>query len=113
MAIYIITGETGEYEDWNKWTVGAFLDKMSCSSYLKRLNDYLIKNNVPLSICICRKFSKKPLSGFLDLKLKENLRDSGVEYKIEELEVLDSKILDEELEVLDSKILDSKIKEQI
>jgi len=92
MSVYIITGETGEYDDWMKWNVGAFLDPLSCSSYLKRLNNYLIKNNVPLDISTCRKFSKKPLSGFLDLKLKENLRDSGVEYKIEELEVLDSKI---------------------
>ena len=86
--IYIITGETGEYDDWIKWNVGAFLDGISCSNYLNKLNKYLIDNNISLSCC---DIASKPSSKFFDFKLEENWRNFGVEYKVEKLEIFNNK----------------------
>jgi hypothetical protein len=86
--IYIITGETGAYDEYTTWNVGAFLDKISCSNYLNKLNQHLIDNNIPLSGC---ESAKMPSSPFFDSKIKDYWRDSGVEYKIEELQIFDNK----------------------
>ena len=84
--IYIITGETGEYDLWTKWNVVAFLDGISCSNYLNKLNQYLVDNNIPFSRDDIA--ASKPSSKFFDSKLEENWRGFGVEYNIEKLEIL-------------------------
>jgi len=85
--IYIITGETGEHDDHVKWNIGLFLDGISCSNYLNKLNKYLIDNNIPLSCC---ETASKPVSPFFDSKLEKNWRNFGVEYKVEELQIFNN-----------------------
>jgi len=86
--IFVITGETGKYDDWMKWNVGAFLDGISCYNYLNKLNKYLTDNNIPLDSA---HIANKPQQPFIDNVLEENWMDLGVEYKVEELELFDNR----------------------
>lgn len=86
--IFVITGETGEYDDWNKWNVGVFLDGISCSNYLNKLNKYLTDNNIPLELDPSEANPEPP---FVDPYLEENWMNWGVKYKVETLDIFDNK----------------------
>ena len=94
-TVFIITGETGEYEMIETWKVCAFLDKTSCEEHLNRLNQYLIDNNIPTSnvyISESPSFDNKlTLKGLpIDEELREHFDGlTGVEYGIEELPLLE------------------------
>ncbi len=80
--IYVITGETGEYDDWVRWNVMAFKNMDTCQNYRDLLNDILIQNNIPLqpnepSLDPSPQFFKE----FPDSELDGYWRNRGVEYR--------------------------------
>lgn len=44
--IYIAVCITGEYEDYRRLKILAFLDKTQCDKYVEKLNDWAVENNV-------------------------------------------------------------------
>ena len=85
MFAYIITAESGEYSSWTKWNVGVFLDKKACDEYLKKLEKFLIDNDIPN---VCYLHAIKPSSCFIDSTLEKNWTSYGVEYKVEKMKVM-------------------------
>ena len=82
--VYLIVGETGEYDDYREWIVRAYLNKTLCSNYINELNECLINNNVPLS---CDEIATTKPSLFIDSKLEKIWMNYGVQYRIEEIEI--------------------------
>jgi hypothetical protein len=88
--IFIIIGETGEYDDSVYWVVGAFFDKEVCLRYRDKLNNFLSENGISNSVGGPSQY-KRP-EHFIDPDLANYFgRGYGVEYKIQEIEILDSK----------------------
>lgn len=44
--IWIVSGETGSYEDRGEWTVAAFTSREEADALCKRLNDWCRENDV-------------------------------------------------------------------
>ncbi len=61
--VYLASGRTSEYEDSYEWHVGAFVDYISCSNYVNKLNQLLIDNNLHQS---CKIKPTEPSQDFLN-----------------------------------------------
>jgi len=44
--VYIVQGETGEYDDAQNWYVAVYLDKKAADHACRELNDWCVRNRV-------------------------------------------------------------------
>ena len=90
MKIYLIVGDTGEYEDYAKFNSAAFKDKNEAIIYMEKLNKQLTDLGISLTPYFMHlEKSIKDISTIEDPKLKEYwIGCYGVEYSIEEMEVI-------------------------
>ena len=84
--VYVIVGETGAYDSFEQWNVGAFLDDVMCCDYLHELKEWLKEKDITDDTF---EFAEKPLEDCpYDSKLLDYWRDTGVSYRMERLELL-------------------------
>jgi hypothetical protein len=86
MKVYIITGETGDYDDWVNWNVVASLDQILANQYRDKLRKFLVDNNIPeetSELCTLDVPDNPD-----DLQLKEYWQDRGVVYQVKEVELI-------------------------
>lgn len=44
--VYIVSGSTGEYDDFREWDVAAFLDQAAATRLCEQLNAWCLENDV-------------------------------------------------------------------
>jgi len=84
--IYVVTGSTGEHDDWCDWNVAATPSKEDAEGLVITLNKWLEENGVPLERG-CRHRRDIPECP-LDPQLKKNYYSGGVEYGVEEVRLI-------------------------
>jgi len=86
MKAYVITGSTGEYDEFVQWIVVAFLDKTKAEKHVEALHAWFEKQGVPRGSEYC---ASKPNDFSMDPNLEEYWRDMGVDYGVSEVEVIE------------------------
>ena len=98
MTIYLVIGETGEYEDRFEWVSKAFTSKKLADEFMKECNDFL--NTAP-----------RNAKGFADYNDEEWKRSSpdpyfycdytGTSYELREIELVTDKFMEALLTIKD------------
>lgn len=94
MKAYVIVGETGIYSEHEVWNVAVTLEKARAEAHLARLNHYLKSHDIPANcnrVYEGKEFNSqdKCPSTTDDLELQKRWQEHGVEYSIDEVEMLD------------------------
>jgi len=93
MKAYLITGESGTYDDWRIWNVAVSFDKELVNQFRDQLNEFLSDNNISKDIYdTCYFEDDKIPNNPEDRGLKENWNNRGIEYKIKAVKVLDKEL---------------------
>jgi hypothetical protein len=87
-SIYLLYGETGEYDDHNEWVVGAFMNVNNAEEHMIALQADAVKHEVPLESHLI--FRGLCPEGLLDEGLTRNWSGGGVEYSVGLIKILDS-----------------------
>jgi hypothetical protein len=89
--IYMVTGFTAEYDDFELWNVCGFLSQKKAQDHINKLNQWLKEHKIPTdnSYCCDIRSDDFPECPY-DKQLKENYREYGITYCIEEVEILET-----------------------
>lgn len=89
MKIYVVRGETGEYEDYQSWSVSAFKQKEQAQQLVKRLNDEIKRIYPPTSVRMEYAMYKSLEQRLSKIDSRASVDYTGTLYSFYELEVLD------------------------
>jgi hypothetical protein len=88
--MFILYGETGEYDDYKVWVVGIFKYHNKAISYMKALEANANSLGVPLDISAA--FYGNCPQSLEDEGLRNNWVGYGVEYSVGKISVLDDSV---------------------
>jgi hypothetical protein len=87
-SIFILYGETGEYDEHKDWIVGAFKSILSAEEHMIKLNADAVAHGIELDVTVI--FRGLCPEGLLDEGLSRNWAGYGVEYSVGHIKILDA-----------------------